>query len=160
MIVTLKDVIVNNPGRGRSPSRFYLFVMERLDYYDIIPKGMDAYLSQHGRHFSKPMLEWAVSMMRDRNGNKIGIPDKKKFDEKLKVYNISLKRNEGYYDGPYVWAMATADYFGSSVIDEQHLAMYVRDYIDDPDGNPTRAFDEFYANCIAKGVDVPWEDMI
>ena len=98
--------------------------------------------------------------MRDRNGNPIGLMDKKRFDEKMKVYNISLKRNEGYYDGLYVWCMATADYFGSSVIDEQHLAMYVRDYIDDPDGNPTRAFDEFYANSIAKGVDIPWEDMI
>ena len=47
--------------------------MERLDYYDITPKGMEPYLSAHGHHFSKPMLEWAVGMMRDRNGKKVVI---------------------------------------------------------------------------------------
>lgn len=135
-------------------------VMDRLDYYDITPKGMDAYLSSHGRHFSKPMLEWAVSMMKDRKGNPGVVLEKKRFDELMRAYNQTLSRNEGYYDGLYVWAMAKSDYFGSSVIDEQHLAMFVKDYIDDVDGNPTRAFDEFYINCIAKGVDIPWEDMI
>ena len=134
--------------------------MERLDYYDITPKGMDAYLSAHGHHFSKPMLEWAVSMMRDRRGNKPAVVEKKQVDEKMRTYGITLKRNEGYYDAPYVWCMALADYFGSSISDEMHLAKYVQDYLDDVDGNPSRAFDEFYINCVAKGVDIPWEDMI
>lgn len=134
--------------------------MDRLDYYDILPAGMEEYLSAHGRHFSKPMLEWAVGMMRDRTGKKSVAVDKKRFDELMKSYSRDLDRNEGYYDGPYVWAMATSDYLGSSVIDEQHLAMFVKDYIDDVDGNKTRAFDEFYINCIAKGIDIPWEDMI
>ena len=49
---------------------------------------------------------------------------------------------------------------GSSIADEVHLALYVKDYIDDKDGNPTRAFDEFYINCIAKGIDFPWQDLI
>ena len=134
--------------------------MNRLDYYDITPKGMDAYLSSHGRHFSKPMLEWAVFMMRDRKGAKLTAPEKKRVDETMKSYGIELKRDEGFYDPVYVWCMAKADYLGSSVSDETHLALFVKDYIDDPDGNPTRAFDEFYINCIAKGVDIPWEDMI
>ena len=71
-----------------------------------------------------------------------------------------MSRTEGYYDGIYVWCMGTSDYLGSSIVDEQRLAMFVKDYIDDIDGNKTRAFDEFYINCIAKGVDIPWEDMI
>ncbi len=57
--------------------------MDRLDYYDITPKGMDAYMASHGRHFSKPMLEWAVGMMRDRKGGKVQVPEKKQVDEKL-----------------------------------------------------------------------------
>ena len=134
--------------------------MNRLDYYDILPVGMDAYLASHGRHFSKPMLEWAVSMMEDRHGNSVSIPDKKDFDERMKIYKQELKRKEGFYDGLYVWCMATSDYLGSSIIDEQHLAMFVKDYIDDIDGNETRAFDEFYINCNAKGIDIPWKDMI
>jgi hypothetical protein len=134
--------------------------MERMDYYDILPAGMEAYLASHGRHFSKPMLEWAVSMMRDRRGNKGVALDRKKFDELMKAYNMTLERNEGYYDGPYVWAMAKSDYLGTSIVDEQRLAMFVKDYIDDVDGNPTRAFDEFYINCVAKGIDIPWQDLI
>lgn len=134
--------------------------MDRLDFYDITPKGMDAYLSAHGHHFSKPMLEWAVSMMRDRKGIKQSAPEKKKVDEKLRMYGTELERDKGYYDPVYVWCMAKSDYLGSSIEDEAHLAKYVKDYIDDSDGNPTRAFDEFYINCIAKGIDIPWGDLI
>ena len=134
--------------------------MERIDFYDITPKGMDAYLSSHGHHFSKPMLEWAVGMMRDRKGIKQSVPEKKKVDEKLNSYGIAIERDKGYYDPVYVWCMAKSDYMGSSINDEGQLALYVKDYIDDPDGNPTRAFDEFYINCIAKGIDIPWADMI
>lgn len=135
-------------------------VMDRLDYYDITPKGMDAYMASHGRHFSKPMLEWAVGMMKDRKGNKVTLPDKKQLDQILVSYGVKVDRSEGFYDPLYVWCMAKADYFGSSLVDDMHMARYVKDFIDDPDGNPTRAFDEFYVNCVAKGVDIPWEDMI
>ena len=86
--------------------------------------------------------------------------EKKEFDDVMRAYGITLKRKDGFYDGPYVWSMAKSDYLGKSIIDEQHLAMFVRDYIDDEDGNPTRAFDEFIANCNAKGVDIPWADLI
>lgn len=134
--------------------------MDRLDFYDITPKGMDAYLSSHGHHFSKPMLEWAVSMMKNKKGDRQSVPDKKKVDEKLRSFGIELERDKGYYDPVYVWCMSKSDYFGSSIEDEMHLARYVKDFIDDPDGNPTRAFDEFYINCIAKGIDIPWGDLI
>jgi len=134
--------------------------MERLDYYDILPKGMDAYLSAHGHHFSKPMLEWAVGMMEDRNGRKVNLPEKKQLDEILKTHGVTLKGNGGYYDAIYVWCMARADYFGSSLTDDLHMARFVGDYLNDPDGNPDRAFDEFYANCVGKGVDIPWGEMI
>lgn len=134
--------------------------MERLDYYDIMPKGMGAYLSNHGHHFSKPMLEWAVGMMRDRDGGRVQPVDRKTLDDKLSSFGVTIDRSEGYYDPVYVWCMGTADYLGSSVADEIRLAKFVKDYIDDPDGNETRAFDEFYVNCYAKGVDIPWEDMI
>lgn len=134
--------------------------MNRIDYYEILPAGMEAYLSAHGRHFSKPMLEWAVGMMKDRKGNPGVVFEKKRVDELMKAYGITLDRREGYYDASYVLSMARSDYLGSSITDEQHLAMYVKDYIDDIDGNETRAFDEFYINCIAKGIDIPWEDII
>ena len=123
--------------------------MDRLDYYDIIPAGMDAYMSSHGRHFSRPMLEWAVRKMRDRNGNEL-----------LKANSVTIENDKGYYDQLYVWCMGRADYLGSSIPDEAHLLHFVKDYLDDIDGSETRAFDEFYIKTVALGIDIPWEDMI
>ena len=135
--------------------------MDRLDYYDITPKGMDAYMASHGRHFSKPMLEWAVGMMRDRTGKKVTLPDKKQLDNILSAHNVSIERDEGFYDPLYVWCMARADYFGSSIVDDLHMARYVKDFLDDPDNDSgTKAFDHFYIDCVANGIDIPWEDII
>lgn len=134
--------------------------MESFDYYDISPAGYDAYRSHHGHHFSKPMLEWAVSMMEDRYGDKVKVIEKQDFEDRMKVYNQIISRKVGYYDGQYVWCMGTADYLGDSVPDEHHLAKFVKNYLDDRDGNPTKAFDEFVTNCYRKGIDIPWKDMI
>jgi hypothetical protein len=38
--------------------------------------------------------------------------------------------------------------------------MFVKDYLDDVDGSPTRALDEYYAKCIACGTPFSWEDYI
>ena len=134
--------------------------MERLDYYDITPAGMGAYLSAHGHHFSKPMLTWAVGMMRDRRGQKVDIPTKEELEDVLQKNGVTLDRKAGYYDPLYVWCMGMTDYNGSSVPDTAHLARFVKDYIDDPDDEDGRAFDEFYMKTIRKGIDIPWEDMI
>ena len=133
--------------------------MERLDYYDILPAGMDAYMSNDGRHISKPMYQWAVSKMRDRNGNKVKPEDKEVVKHILEANGVSIK-NDKAYDVPYVFMMARSDYYGSSIQDEQHLARFVMDYLDDVDGSSTRAFDELYAKTIALGIPIDWEDVI
>lgn len=132
---------------------------ERFDDFDSIPRGMREYLSYNGRHFSKPLYEWAVRMMTTRSGEKVRPVEKSVFDEKMRSGALTLKNDKGY-DGPYVWCMASSDYLGSSISDEAHLSMYVRDYLDDPDGSPTRAFDEFYAKTLALGIPIPWEDVL
>lgn len=133
--------------------------MTRLDYYDIHPAGMDAYLSNYGYHFSKPMYEWAVSMMRDRNGNKMQPVSKEQAAEVLRANGVTVEHDKGY-DVPYVWMMGKADYFGSSIVDDAHLAKFVKDYLDDKDGSDSRAFDEFFAKTVALGIPIMWEDVI
>lgn len=132
---------------------------ERFDDYDMIPRDMREYLSYHGRHFSKPMLEWAVGMMEGRDGGKIKPMEREALKEKLRANGVTVKNDMGY-DVPYVWAMGTADYMGSSIPDEAHLAKFVCDYCDDRDGSPTRAFDEFYAKTMALGIPIPWGDVV
>ena len=98
---------------------------------------------------------------KEPNGRKIKVSafSKEAVDELLKRYGINLDNKFGY---DYVFAanMCRADYFGSSVTDEQHLALFVKDYVDDPDGYEELPFTRFYSDCIGKGIPIPWEDVI
>lgn len=135
----------------------------RLDTsYDNFPSGMREYLETYGWHFSKKMCEWAVSKMRRKNAatgkaEPVEYVDKEMVDEILKKNNIRLD-NDVAYDATYSFNMARADYLKSSVIDEAHLAMFVKDYLDDEDGYPEIAFTRFYADCIGKGEVILWEE--
>lgn len=120
---------------------------------------MEEYLSEYGRHFNKRLFEYAVSMMEDRNKKKLNAWSKDQCDNFLRDNGVNVKNTMGY-DSAYVLNMARSDYFGSSIVEDARLALYVRDYMDDVDGNPTRAFDEFYINCVAKGVPIFWGDML
>lgn len=121
--------------------------------------SMEEYLAEYGRHFNKKLYEFAVGMMEDRSGNRIQPWGKEQTENFLKAHGVEVYNSHGH-DAAYVVNMARADYWASAITDEQHLALFVRDYLDDEDGNPTRAFDEFYINCVAKGVPIFWEEMI
>lgn len=132
---------------------------ERLDTYDRMPEGMREYLSFHGRNFSRPMYLWAVSMMKDRNGAKVQPMEKEQVMEALKKHGVTDVPDMGY-NIPYTFCMAKSDYLNSSVPDETHQAMFVKDYLNDKDGYESRAFDEFMSKLIAKGIPVDWVGML
>lgn len=133
--------------------------MTRMDYYDILPNGMDAYLSNYGWHFSKAMCEWAVSKMRDRNGERLKMKTKEDVEAILKSYNVEIENDHGY-DKVFVMHMGMSDYLGSSIPDEMRLAKYVKDVLDDRDGYEGIALTRFLADCSAKGIPIIWEDVI
>ena len=133
--------------------------MDRLDYYDILPEGMDAYLSHYGWHFSKKMCEWAVSKMRDRGGKPVVMKTKEQVERILATFGVQLENDNGY-DKVFVMHMGISDYLGGSIPDEAHLARYVKEVLDDRDGYEGIAFSRFFADCNGKGVPIIWEDMI
>ncbi len=94
-------------------------------------------------------------MYKTTDGKKIPIiPIKKEdIDRILKENNITLDNKYGY---DYVFAanMCKADYLGSSVPDEHHLALFVKDYVDDPDGYPELPFTRFYGDTIGLGLSI------
>ena len=98
-------------------------------------------------------------MMKDRAGNKPPLMTKEQVSEWLKTQGVTLRNDKGY-DAAYTYAMGKADYFGSSIKDNIHLALFVKDYLDDPDGHPTKAFDHFIMDCRAKGEAIYWDDML
>lgn len=84
---------------------------------------------------------------------------KEQVDKLLKTYEIVLKHDNGY-DCVYVANMAKSDYWGSSIGDEQQLARFVKDYIDDGDAYPGMPFTRYFADLIGSGTNAPWDDVL
>lgn len=126
-----------------------------LNQYDDRPTNMKRYLKYFGQHFNKKLCQFAVSKM---NHGKTPIT-KEQVDEILKRHNISLDNNE-LYDYIYVYNMGNNDFMGSSIADEKHLAMYVKDVIDDEDGYDGIVFNRWYADTVVQGIPVEWDEML
>lgn len=133
--------------------------MNALDTHDILPSGMREYISNYGFHFSKKACDFAVSLMRDSKGERISTTTKEAVDDFLRRFRIDLERKHGY-DYVFVYHMAVADYFKSSISDEQHLAMFVKDYIDDEDASEETPFRRWLATMVGNGIGIDWEDII
>ena len=127
----------------------------RLDFYDDRPASMKRYLKYYGEHFNKKLCDFAVNKM---NHGKAPVT-KEKVDEILQKHNIKLEHNE-LNDYVYVYNMGNNDYMGSSIVDEKHLAMYVKDVIDDKDGYDGIVFNRWYADMVIQGIPIEWEDML
>ena len=127
----------------------------RLDLYDDRPLSMKRYLKYYGEHFNKKLCEFAVSKM---NHGKAPV-QQEKVDEILSKHNIKLEHNQ-LSDHVYVYNMGNNDYMGSSIQDEKHLALYVKDVIDDKDGYDGIVFNRWYADMVIQGIPIEWEDML
>ena len=84
---------------------------------------------------------------------------KEKADEILSRHNVKLEHNE-LYDYVYVLNMGNNDFFGSSITDEKHLALYVKDVIDDEDGYDGIVFNRWYADTVRQGIPIEWDEML
>lgn len=137
--------------------------MSSLDSYMIQPAGKREYLANHGYHFSKRAFQFATKRMRKKDGsgneNEVKPYTNDETEEMLSKYGIKLKNDHGY-DKAYIASMLKADCLGSSIEDERHLAMGVKDFLDDVDGGEERAFRHWYSDMIEKGVSIPWEDIV
>lgn len=138
--------------------------MRRVNFtqFDEIPEAMTAYMRHYGPHFNRKLSEFAVSMMtKESNGKdtKITPYNKEQVKTILEGQGISL-HNDQLYDSVYVANMCKADFLGSSITDERHLAKYIKDVIDDPDGYDGIVFNRWYADMCYTGVAIDWEEML
>lgn len=136
-----------------------------LDIYDEdLPEGMKTYLRHHGFHFTRKACDFAIDLIRKKNTvtgkvEKVEKMTKEQVDAMLTKYNIALE-NSVDYDYVYIANKGKSILFKSSITDEQHLAMYVKDIIDDPqlgDGEIMRKWD---AEMTSRGIPVEWEDIL
>lgn len=130
--------------------------------YDEYPEAMLIYMRNYGPHFNRKLFEFATSRMyKDINGvkQKIRVISKDEVDSILNLHKIEVMNGQ-LYDCAYVANMCRADFLGSSITDDKHMAMYVKDVIDDPDAPDGLLFNRFYADCCYSGIAIPWEDIL
>jgi hypothetical protein len=126
-----------------------------LNTYDDRPDDMKNYLKYYGQHFNKKLCDFAISKM-DHGKTPI---KKEQIDQILSTYKVELKNNE-LYDYVYVYNMGNNDFLGSSIPDDKHLVLYVKDVIDDKDGYDGIVFNRWYADTVACGIPIEWDDML
>lgn len=121
--------------------------------------SFEEYVEQYGLHFNKKLYEWAVSMMRDRDGKAVPVLTKEQVAEWLRTNGVTLKNDKGH-DAAYVRAMLYADCWGSSYTTDKQLALGVKDFLDDPDGTKSKAFDHFVVDCRGKHEPIFWDEVL
>lgn len=129
-----------------------------LDIYDDMPKYMRKYLQNYGWHFNKALCQYAISLMK-KGGKSLEPVSKEYIDKILSQNNIKLQNNVGY-DYVFVGNMCKADYYGSSISDEKHFALYIKDTIDDEDAGDGTTMRRWYATMVSNGLMIDWEDFI
>ena len=135
-----------------------------LDVYDDMPREMRSYLRNNGWHFNKKAVEYAVSMMKKKNPatgklEKIEPFTKDQVDDLLSRNGVQLDNATGL-DYVYVANMVKADFMGSSIKDEQHLALHVKDVIVDPDAADGTTMRRWYDTMVAAGEPVEWDEIL
>lgn len=131
-----------------------------LDVFDIQPRPMMKYKANNGWHFNERAVQYAVSLMKKKNPvsgktEPIEPMTVKQADELLTKHAVKLEHSVGF-DYVYVANMCKADYLGSSIIDEKHMALYIKDAMEDPDVPDGTVMRQWYAKMVADGQPVPW----
>lgn len=123
---------------------------EDFTTYDIKPAAFVNYLRYYGEHFNKKLCDFACEQLPKYEYTK------EKLEALLKSHNIELK-NAKLYDAVHVINWAKSIFYGSSISDEKHLALYVKDVFEK---EPNLVFNRWYADMAKKGIAIEWEDMI
>lgn len=128
-----------------------------------IPEDMKTYLSYYGMNFSKKLYEFAVSNMRresaDGKMEKVKPMTTDELKSLLSKHKIEIEHND-LYNALYLAAMVKADYWGSSIEDEEHLAKYIEDTLCDVDAAEGQVLARYLADCSVGGCIIYWEEMI
>ena len=137
-----------------------------IEHYNIDewPKGARRYFKTNGFHFNKKACEEAVrGLLKENPAIKKLEPldawDKEQVDDLLKRCNVTLEDNELY---DYVWVanMVRSDYWKSSITDEQHLALMIKDIVDDPDQRDGFIFNRWISDRLFNGSPIDWEGLM
>ena len=123
---------------------------EDFTEYDIKPEGFINYLRYYGPHFNKKLCEFACKQMQKMEYSK------EKLDVLLQSHNIEIQ-NAKLHDAVYVANWCKNVFYGSSIADEKHFVLFIKDIFDK---EPNFIFNRWYADRAKQGIPIEWDDMI
>ena len=132
---------------------------ENFTAYETMPEDLAIYMSHNGPHFNKYACKFAVSQMYKDENEEFKSYTKEQVKNILQAYNIKVKIDI-LYDTVYVANMCKADYLDDSVPTEEHLAKYIKNTLDDPDGCEGLTFNRWIADMKWLGIPIPWDEFI
>lgn len=77
----------------------------------------------------------------------------------LEKYKIDLDTSHPY-DIYYVANMGYHDFYKSSIKDDEHLALFIQDYLEDEDGYEGIALCRWLVDMKHKSIEIDWNNMI
>lgn len=140
--------------------------MRMYDYARRAEKGEfwknEAYKSYeraNGKHFSGKLAEYASKAMKNVSGT-AHTWSEDQVRGAFSQLGLSLPGQATWGDATYVANMTYADYFGKSLMSEVDCLKHTHAYLADPDGYPEKAFTQWLADNMGKGIDIDWAKFI
>ena len=116
------------------------------------------YMQSYQGHFSKKLATWAISNMKRGDMEPVQMRSANDVMEILMSNGVEIP-NECTFDAWYLYMMTIADYTKSLPNDKQR-ALYVKETLCDPDGDPTNVLACFVAKMCNAGTPIHWEMFI
>ena len=123
---------------------------EDFTEYDIKPESFLNYLRYYGPHFNRKLSEFACSCLDKQEFSK------EQLDNLLQSHNIEIP-NAKLYDIVYVANWCRNVFYGSSIADEKHFVLFIKDLFEK---ESDLIFNRWYADMAKQGIPIEWEDMI
>lgn len=123
---------------------------EDFTEYDIKPEAFLNYLRYYGPHFNKKLCDFACEQLPKKEYSK------EKLDILLQSHNLAIK-NAKLHDAVYVANWCRSMFYGSSIADEKHFVLFIKDIFDK---EPDLIFNRWYADMAKLGIPIEWEDMV
>lgn len=117
--------------------------------------GKDSYIKKYGYHFNSKLCKFALSLM--HHSSKSENLSWEYVMSMLDKYKIDI---EPSYDAYYVANMGYHDFYKSSIKDDEHLALFIQDYLKDEDGYEGISFCRWLADVEHKSLEIDWNSMI
>jgi len=121
----------------------------------MIPQGDKKYFEEYGCKFSRKLAEYAVSKMKNKNGQG-GTTKHISFESVMQELNKNgVKVDEEDKDNSYyLFNMFYSDFYPNTLKDEKQISSAVKDKLEDPDGYEGDVFIEWYAKTIYRHIPI------